>query len=158
MNAELRSFFARRRRAGILGLASLTPFLLCGATAPTGCQDTKKPNYTGPIVGISAGVAVGVIVLVAVSKSHHNIKGCVATGPNGLEVQVPLDKGFETYDLTGTTTNIKEGDLVRVHGAKERKKKGSPGDRVFMVEKLSKDYGPCKALPKPVSDSISSAE
>ncbi len=158
MNPEIRSLFAKRRRAGILGLASLTPFLLCGSTAPTGCQDAKKPNYTGPIVGISAGVAVGVIVLVAVSKSHHNIKGCVATGPNGLEVQVPNDKGFETYDLTGTTSDIKEGDLVRVHGAKEKRKKDAPGDRVFKVEKLSKDYGPCKALPKPAADSVSPAE
>jgi hypothetical protein len=34
---------------------------------------------------------------------------------------------------------------VRVHGARAKQKKGDLGDPVFVVEKLNKDYGPCKA-------------
>ncbi len=159
MNVERNRFSLSHRAVGIASLAALAPLLFCGSTAPQSCSAKNQADHDVVIAAsVGASVAVGVIVLVEVNKSHHNIKGCVTSGPNGLEVQVPQDKGFETYDLTGVTTDIKEGDLVRIHGSKEKKAKGSAGDRVFQVQRLSKDYGPCKAMPKPPASSISAAE
>jgi hypothetical protein len=47
--------------------------------------------------------------------------------------------------LMGDTADIKAGDRIRVKGKK--KKKDSPAGGKFLVEKLAKNYGPCKALP-----------
>jgi len=36
------------------------------------------------------------------------------------------------------------GDLVQFHGSKVKKVKGSAGNQTFTVEKIGRDYGPCK--------------
>lgn len=134
------------RRAGIISFAALGSLLLCGWTAPPGCQTTRIGPSTGEIVGAAAGivavVVVGTVVLVDVNKSHHTIKGCVTNGPNGLEVR--NDKDNKTYGLTGVTANVKPGDVIQVHGSKEKNQKDAGGNQDFMVEKMSRDYGPCK--------------
>jgi hypothetical protein len=54
---------------------------------------------------------------------------------------------MKTYALAGETANIKVGDLVRFHGTMRKKVKGSTGAQTFTVEKISRDYGPCKLNP-----------
>jgi hypothetical protein len=133
------------RRAGIISFAALGSLLLCGSTAPAACHEQIGPS-TGEVVGAAAGivavVVVGTVVLVDVNKSHHTIKGCVTNGPNGLEVR--NDKDNKTYGLTGVTANVKPGDVIQVHGSKEKNQKDAGGNQDFMVEKMSRDYGPCK--------------
>jgi hypothetical protein len=132
------------RRVGLVAAVALTSFLLCGATAPTGCQPQPKPSDAGVIaagVGVAAGAALGVVILVEVNKSHHTVKGCVTSGANGLEVRNEGDN--QNYALVGVTTNTKVGDRVRLHGSKDRKNKDSAGDGTFVVEKMTRDYGPC---------------
>ena len=137
-----------RRQAGILSLAAVSIFLLCGDTAPASCN--KSQSQIGPSAGEVYGVGIaavavvviGTVTLVHVHNSHHTIKGCVVAGSNGIEIRTSGDAP-KTYKLAGDT-NVKVGDMVKVHGDKVKKVKGSIDDETFTVEKLNKDYGPCK--------------
>ena len=134
------------RRKGVICLAALGSFLLCGSTAPPGCQSSGHIGPTtgevvGAAVGIGAVIAVGTVALIKVHDSHHVIKGCVSSGPDGLEVRNVKDN--KTYALTGITANVKAGDIIQVHGSKEKKQKDSAGVQDFKIEKMSRDYGPC---------------
>ena len=134
------------RRVRIIAMVALASFLLCGATAPEGCAPQPQPSHTGEevaVVGIPVAIAVGVIVLVAVHSDHHTLRGCVSMGPKGLQVRT--DGDAKTYNLIGVTANTRVGDVVKLHGSKE--KKDSNGDRAFVVEKMTKDFGPCKVQP-----------
>jgi hypothetical protein len=61
---------------------------------------------------------------------------------------------MKTYALTGNTAGINAGDLVRLHGTKLKQVKGSAGDRTFTVERISRDYGPCKLSSAPPAASM----
>jgi hypothetical protein len=98
-------------------------------------------------VGIVAVAVVGTVVLVEVHKAHHTMKGCVTSGPDGFELTSDGDR--KLYTLTGATAAVKAGDIVRVHGSKEKVEKNSSVPRDFMVEKINRDYGPCGAAPLP---------
>jgi len=150
------------RRTGILSILALTSFLLCGATDPNGCQSSSTAHI-GPtggqiaaVAAIVGGVVIGTVILVEVNKSHHNVKGCVLAGPNGIEVQT-LGDNPTTYTLAGDASKVRVGDLVRLHGSKSKVAKGDTGDRTFKVEKISKDYGPCKVSPKTPANSAGAA-
>jgi hypothetical protein len=129
----------------------LASLVCCMAIGPTGCTDglqNKDVSFgpsggqiTAAAIGVGA-VVVGTVVLIDVHHSHHTVKGCVFSGQNGIEVQT--QGGMKTYTLAGETTNIKVGDLVQFHGSKGKKVKDSTGDQTFTVEKISRDYGPCK--------------
>jgi hypothetical protein len=142
---------SKRRTEKMIAIA-LASVVCCVSVGPTGCTNgLNDKNFrfgpsggqiTAAAVGVGAAVAVTVIVIVEVHRSHHSLKGCVSSGPNGFQVQTPDDS--KTYALAGDTANIKAGELVRLHGTKAKKVKGSPGDRTFTVEKINRDYGPCK--------------
>jgi hypothetical protein len=142
-----------RHRKGWIAFAGLSSFLLCGATSPTTCNSTpigpSNGEIIGAAVGIGAAIAVGTIVIVEVHKSHHTIKGCVTVGPDGVLVHNDGDK--KIYALTGITAKVKVGDIVKVNGNKNKKQKDSAGDLDFVVTKIGKDYGPCKALEAPAA-------
>lgn len=106
----------------------------------------------GAIAGAGAVVAVGAIVLVKVHNSHHTIQGCVTAGPDGVQVENKKDR--KLYDLTGLTTGLKVGDVVKVHGNKEKHSKDSAGGEEFLVQKISRDYGPCQAAPSKQGSAI----
>jgi hypothetical protein len=132
------------RRKGIVSMVALTSFLFCGMTAPQQCNTN---NGHGTAIGVGALVAVGVgtAIIIAVHSSHHNLKGCAYSDKDGLHIK----DGDTTKDfiLTGATPNIKVGDVVKVHGSKVKQAKGVTGDQMFVVEKVSKDYGVCGAQP-----------
>jgi hypothetical protein len=138
------------RRGGVISAVALSSFLLCGATAPTSCTSASSGNIgpsegevVGAAVGVVAVLVVGTVVIVEVNKSHHRLKGCVTAGPNGLEL---YDAGNQKiYTLTGITANVKVGDIIQVHGSKQKGQKDSTGAQDFKVEKMSRDFGPCQA-------------
>jgi len=155
---------ARRRSEKLVAIA-LASLVCCVSVGPTACTNGVGQSSSGSIgptrteitaaaVGIGAAAAVTVIAIVEVNRSHHTVKGCVSSGPNGFQVQTQDDA--KTYALAGNTANITVGDLVRFHGTKEKKVKGSAGDRTFTVEKISRDYGPCTVKPGPTATSASS--
>jgi hypothetical protein len=137
------------RRTGIVSMIAVSLFLLCGQTAPVECKGSIGPS-TGEVVGVGVAavgvITVGTIVLVHVHNSHHNIKGCVVSGPSGIQIKSGTGSDMKTYTLAGDT-NIKVGDLVKVHGNKVKKVKTSTDPETFTVEKLNKDYGPCTTTP-----------
>jgi hypothetical protein len=134
-------------------MTCLAAVLLSGATAPQGCNQQSFGNIgpsTGEIVGAAVGVVavvvIGTVVLVEVHNSHHIVKGCVLAGPSGLQVQDM--NNTHLYNVTGVTTGVKIGDVVRLHGNKQKKVKGEP-DQGFVIQKIDKDYGACKVTPAP---------
>lgn len=137
------------RRLTAFSLAVLSTALLCGASSPSGCTSAPQGQIgpsNGEVYGIAAavvgGVVVGTVVLVEVHKSHHTLRGCVAAGPSGLTVIDPKDN--RTWAVTGTTAGVKVGDKVQLRGTKEKHQKDSAGDEEFVVQKMSRDLGPCK--------------
>ena len=135
------------RHRGIAAFVALGALLCSGATSPNACQGSFGPT-TGQVVGVAvgAGAVIAAVVLVEVNHSHHTLKGCVLSGPNGLELQTSEPK---TYALDGDAATIKPGDRVKLHGSRVKKTKDQSGSQVFKVEKLSKDYGPCKVSGAP---------
>jgi len=101
----------------------------------------------GEIVGIGVGIAAGGAALgigIYYAAHHaHSLSCCAVSGPSGLELQNRGDQ--QTYALVGEIAGIKPGNQVRVSGKKEKKKASAP--QQFLVEKLSKDFGLCKAPP-----------
>jgi hypothetical protein len=143
-----------QRRKGLVAFAGLSAFLLSGASSPSSCNNGSSNNNipgtsittgqaTAILVGSAAAIAVGTIVLVEVHKSHHTVKGCVTAGPDGLQVHNEGDQ--KVYALTGVTADVKVGDIVKLHGDREKHQKDAAGDEDFMIQKMSRDYGPCKA-------------
>jgi len=138
-------------RKNLIVTVALTSLLSCNLLPLSGCKGTGNFNI-GPSGGEIAGVIIGAAVIVGgttailihVNHSHHQVKGCVSSGPNGLEVQTTDSK---TWLLTGNTPNVQVGDLIKFHGTKLKRPKHSTGSPTFEVEKISKDYGPCKAAP-----------
>ena len=90
------------------------------------------------IAGVGVGIGLGVYFAV---RQNHSLTGCAVAGANGLELQNRGDQ--QTYALIGQVADIKPGDRVRVSGKKEKKKASAP--QQFLVEKLNKDFGACKA-------------
>jgi hypothetical protein len=143
-----------------IALASL---VCCVSVGPTACTNgvgqsssgslgPTRTEITAAAIGISAAAAVTVVAIVEVHRSHHTVKGCVSSGPNGFQVQTQDDS--KTYALAGDTANIKAGELVRFHGTKEKKVKGGTGNRTFTVERVSRDYGPCKVNSGPPANAF----
>jgi hypothetical protein len=97
-------------------------------------------QIAGAIAGIAAaGAAIGIGVYFAV-KHNHIVTGCARSGADGMTLTSESDK--QTYTLIGDVAGIKPGDRVRVSG---KKGKGKPATtRQFLVEKVSKDLGPCE--------------
>jgi hypothetical protein len=137
------------RRTGIVSMIAVSLFLFCGQTAPVQCSGSIGPSK-GEVIGVGVAavgvVTIGTVVLVHVHNSHHTIKGCVVAGPSGVQIQSGTGSDMKTYTLSGDT-NVKVGDLVKVHGNKVKKVKNSTDDQTFIVEKLNKDYGPCTTTP-----------
>lgn len=138
------------RRSGSISILALTAYLFCGFTQPNQCKSNSGGGGNG---GLIAGVVIGgavvataIVVPVAISHSRHTLKGCAITGDNGL--QVIEEDSTKRFTLAGTTDAIKVGDTVKLHGSRQKKQNGA--EQAFVVEKISKDYGPCK-VPDPLT-------
>jgi hypothetical protein len=91
-------------------------------------------------VGLAAaGGLIGVGVYYAV-KHDHSVSGCARSGPEGL--QLTSESDMHTYSLVGEVAGIKPGERVHVSGKKGKEK--SAATREFLVEKVSRDLGPCE--------------
>ena len=126
------------RRQRIAALAVSVALVCSGAVS---CSRTQVVLSSAAIAAVVVGTTVAVTY--AVKHQHHTLQGCVFSDASGLKLRAGDAK---VYALQGDAASIKVGDSVKFHGSKVRKAKGdSAGDQVFMVQKLSKDYGPCPA-------------
>jgi hypothetical protein len=128
---------------------------LCILLAPTDRSILAQPPRARPssiaygasdgkVIGIAVGIlAAGVLIGVgAYFALRHNqrVTGCARSGPDGMTLTSDSDK--QSYSLIGDVAKIKDGTRVRVSG-KRRKEKSSPTPK-FLVEKVSRDFGPCE--------------
>jgi hypothetical protein len=109
------------------------------AQFPSGCVGYCGNGIVIGIVVTAAAIAT-VGVLLAVNHYHHFVKGCVATGPNGLELET---SDSTVYFLAGDRAAIRPGEMVKLHGSRMKKSKDGKAGRGFNVSQLKKDYGPC---------------
>lgn len=113
--------------------------------ASLACSGTTSCT-TQQVVLSSAGIAAGLVLItvgttVAI-KDHneHTVRGCVFSDAEGFKLRTSDAK---IYTLEGDPT-LKVGDRVKLHGSKAKKAKANAtGHLVFVVESVSKDYGPC---------------
>jgi hypothetical protein len=126
-----------------------TTLLLCASllllsSKPASASIPTKGQVVLIFVGVAAiGAAIGVgIYLTARRAGTSSITGCAISSGGSLSLQHEGDQ--QTYTLLGDTTGVKPGDRIRVSGKK--RKQYPSGNREFLVRKLAKDYGPCKAL------------
>lgn len=126
-----------------LSFLLITPFVNA-QSAPNWKLDIgpSGAQVAGAAIGAAAVIGVTVFTIYHFSHRGHSLRGCVASSPGGLQLINEGDQ--QPYDLTGATATIKPGDRVRVKG---KKIKSDPNHRQFVVEKLSKDYGACRATP-----------
>lgn len=153
----VRFAFSRRalmpRRAGIatvtalsLGLSTLTLGCTPGPGSPSSSSGSlpTRGDVIAASIGVVAVAAVITTVVILDVHEHHTVKGCLIYGPNGLQIQETQDPN-RTYTLEGISTNLKVGDLVRLHGNRGPKvRKGEI--RTFKVTEIKKNYGACPAL------------
>jgi hypothetical protein len=129
-------------RNRILAVAAVCTLLVTAATEPAAANSI--PTQTDVVwigVGVAAiGAGIGIGVFYAL---HHqpSLIGCAVSGANGLELQNKGDQ--QTYSLVGAIGTIKPGERICISGKKVKKTAGRAPQ--FLVEHLSKDFGPCAA-------------
>ena len=93
------------------------------------------------LIAVGAALGIGIYYM---TRRPPSLTGCAVSAENGLQLRNEGDN--QTYTLLGDLADVKVGDRIRVSG---KKKKNDPaGNEHFMVEKVSKDLGPCRVLPK----------
>lgn len=129
-------------RRSILAKAVICAMLLTAATRPARANSIPTSSDVAWIgVAVAAiGAGIGIAIYVAVHH-NHTLTGCASSAANGLQLQNEGDR--QTYALIGEVSGIKSGDRIRVNGKKEKANAGV--SRQFLVEKLGKDYGACRA-------------
>jgi len=128
-------------RNKILAKAVVCALLVTAATTPAVASIPTQSDavWIGIAVGaIGAGIGIGIYY--AVHHNHH-LTGCAVSGANGLELENKGDQ--QRYLLVGAVNAIKPGERIRVSGKRVKKMAGPTPQ--FLVEQLSKDFGPCPA-------------
>lgn len=123
-------------------VAAVLVIALLGASAPSARASIPTGGQVVLIfVGVAViGAAIGVGVYYAVRKTPVET-GCVLDGTNGRLLRT--SDGTE-FALAGETSGVRTGERLRVRG---RRRKEANGRRVFAVQEVTKDFGPCPAAP-----------
>jgi len=132
-------------RKSILAKTGVCVLLVTAAIEPAVANSIPTKSdvvLIGIAVGaIGAGIGIGIYYAV---HHDHSLTGCAVSGANGIELQ---NKGNQqTYALVGAVSAIKPGERIRVSGKRVKKTPG-PAPQ-FLVERLSKNFGPCQARPE----------
>jgi len=130
-----------RRRRELTAVLPLCVLLLALAGIVVLTQKLEAQVTTGQVAGAAVGIAatgaaIGIGVFYA-AHHGHSLTGCAASGSSGLQ----LLSDHQTWALVGEVNDIKPGERIRVAGKKESK--NSANTRRFLVEKVSKNFGPC---------------
>jgi hypothetical protein len=135
-----------RQLGGVLMIVTLCTVLFLKAPVALGQSGSiGDPLSNGQVAGLAAGiVAIGVgsgVGVFLIVRHNHMLTGCTTPAASGLTLQ--NEGNGQRYGLLGSVADIKPGEKVQVSG---KKGKDAGGDRTFLVEKLSKEFGPCKTV------------
>jgi len=120
-------------------ITAVAVFVALVCSGATSCTRTQVVLSSAAIAAVVVGTTVGVTY--AVKHHRHTLQGCVFSDATGFKLRTSDAK---VYTLKGDAASIKVGNSGKFHGSKEKRAKGdSTGDQVFVVQKLSKDFGPC---------------
>lgn len=129
-----------KRKLRVSLVVTLTCIFLFSTTRRAQAGDIPSQSQViaiGIAVGaIGAVIGVGIFFLV---RHSPTLTGCARSTSAWISFQNEGDQ--KTYMLMGDTAVPKTGDRLRIKG---KKKKDSPGHPAFLVDKVSKDFGPCK--------------
>ncbi|MHB8655951.1 MAG: hypothetical protein ACYDA9_18970 [Terriglobia bacterium] len=110
-------------------------------TAPSGGYSSG----TGIAIGVAAAAGVGILIYAlhhrGASPRQASLVGCTQAGAGGEATTLVNEKDKEAYTLVAGSTDLKPGERVELTG---KKTQDGSGKRTFTVQKLAKDYGPCK--------------
>lgn len=143
-----------RHTKAVSPLALLSVFVSGCCQAGSPCENTSINNGVNTVAivaGVAAAGAIGVGTAVAINHDRHILKGCVSSGPDGFQLTRDSDK--KVFSLVGVSADIQPGEKVKLHGAKQKKQKGSPGNQQFLVERVTKDFGRCEESSPPSTPS-----
>jgi hypothetical protein len=131
-----------------------------GGTGATGSGSTGNGGYTPPkggygsgkAIGIGVGAAAGAVVAVVLLVRHHHhissqtqtqtyVTGCIQSVQD--RVSLTNEKDNQTYSITTGGTSLKAGERIALKGVVVPTE--GPGNPVFHVQSLIKDYGTCGA-------------
>jgi hypothetical protein len=129
----------------------IATLVICGLLIPINAS--AQARHHAAFEGLGSGAKTTLIVAVLVTavaligvgvyfavRQGHTVKGCVADGANGLDLQTESGQSFV---LLGATTGLKAGERVKVTGARKKRVNGVTDKQSFIVDKLDKDYGAC---------------
>ena len=109
------------------------------ANAPAETLTAARDQVVTGIVVVSAGVAVGVTLLILHEKHKQSrISGCVSAGATGMDVTDESDK--RVYSLAGDPPGAKPGERMTLEG---KRRKDSGKMPVFEARSVIKDLGVC---------------
>jgi hypothetical protein len=119
-------------------IAVLSAVLATDARAET--LNTARDQIVTGIVVVSAGVAVGVTLLIRHDRhTQSRITGCVNAGATGIDVTDESDKRI--YSFAADPVGAKSGERLTLEG-KRRKESGKMP--AFDARRIIKDLGACQ--------------
>lgn len=111
---------------------------------PPSKAETLKTIGDEIVIGIVVASVAIVVAIVLVVRHEASYRGCVSSSPDGLEF---TGVGSQTaYQLSGDTTGLRPGELVRLKG-KKKSARGSGNHPTLIVTRIGRDYGACPAHP-----------
>ena len=100
---------------------------------------------TGIAIGVAAAAGVGILIYAlhhrGASPTQASLVGCTQAGAGGEAATLLNEKDKEAYTLVAGSTDLKPGERVELTG---KKTQDGSGKRTFQVQKLARDFGPCK--------------
>ena len=130
----------KRYRRSLLALLLMAAIMLPTATPAHG----SIPTGTQVVLIFVAVGAIGAGIGIAVYHVAHrppSVTGCSASSSTGLTLTDEANQ--QLLPLAGDTGDLKARERVKITGRNEKNRLG----KVFQVDKLRKDYGPCPATP-----------
>ena len=124
----------------------ITSLTLCAALLLIP-RPAKADSINNALIAFTAGIAaagaaIGIGVYYALHHRNTSMTGCVALNADRLALRREGDQ--QIYMLVGDIGDIKAGNRIHVSGKKKIDDAGKPS---FLVERVVKDYGPCKVVP-----------
>lgn len=116
-----------------------------GFVSPANAQSNQNSSFgvgdihRGLVIGVGVGVAAaaGIGITYLVIHNRGVMAGCIAESGGKMTL---LGSDRKVYSLAGTGPSLPVGERVKLKG----RKSGPASSPSFQVQRILKDYGPCR--------------